>query len=239
MAAVPPLLDAAAMARFERDGFAVVTLPLSDQELQAASEAWDRNTEPIDDDPGYTALISHPSVEAIAKQVLRAERVFIMSAFRAERPGAEPGTPPPTGPANGGFHTDVQVTAGDWEATPRRAHLAIWIWVDDVTPSRAAIRMLPGSHRTLGAHWEATLAKHRNGESLPRPRSGQHGPFAGDLDQADFPVSADFPVRLGRLPSVGPDGLGSRPFPVSARRGQALVFTPSLVSTAAGSRRAV
>ena len=210
------LLDAAAMARFERDGFALVTLPLTDQQLQAATEAWDRNIEPIDDDPGYTALISHPSVEAIAKQVLRAERVFILQTWRAERPGAEPGTPLPKGPANGGFHTDVQVTAGDWEATPRRDHLAIWIWVDDVTPSRAAIRMLPGSHRTLGTHWEAVLAKHRNGESLPRPRSGQHGPFAGDLDQMDFAAH--------------------EPFPVSARRGQALVFTPSLVSTAACKR---
>ena len=130
MAAAEPLLDADTMARFERDGFTIVTLPLTAEELQAAADAWDRNVDPIIDDAGYIGLISHPCVEAIAKQVLRAERVFILESGRAERPGVEPGTPPPTEFAerhghatewSNGLHSDVQVTAGDWEATPRRA----------------------------------------------------------------------------------------------------------------------
>ena len=123
MAAAEAPLDADTMARFERDGFIIVTLPLSAEELQAATDAWDRNVDPIIDDPGYIGLISHPCVEAIAKQVLRAERVFILESGRAERPGVEPGwTPPPTEFAerhghatewSNGLHSDVQVTAGD------------------------------------------------------------------------------------------------------------------------------
>ena len=218
MAAAEAPLDADTMARFERDGFAVVTLPLTAEELQAAADAWDRNVDPIIDDAGYIGLISHPCVEAIAKQVLRAERVFILESGRAERPGVEPGTPPPTEFAErhghatewaNGLHSDVQVTAGDWEATPRREHLAIWMWMDDVTPERGAIRILPGSHLTLGAHWEEMMAQHRDGQSLPLPRSGQHGDYEGDYDQVEY--------------------AGLEPFPVSARRGQALIFSQALM----------
>lgn len=130
MAAAVAPLDARAMADFERTGFAVVTLPLTAEELQAAADAWDRNVDPIIDDPAYIGLISHPCVEAIAKQVLRAQRVFILESGRAERPGVEPGTPPPSRWAerhghatewSNGLHSDVQVTVEDWEATPRYA----------------------------------------------------------------------------------------------------------------------
>ena len=83
------------------------------------------------------------------------------------------------------------------------------MWMDDVTPERGAIRILPGSHLTLGAHWEEMMAQHRSGQSLPLPRSGQHGDYEGDYDQVEY--------------------AGLEPFPVSARRGQALVFSQALM----------
>jgi hypothetical protein len=264
VAASPPPLTPEEMESFERNGFVVVTLPLSADELAAAAAAWRRNTQPGFDDPGFVQLIAHPGVEAIAKQVLRSERVYVLEGGRSERPAVVPEDagkvlefPTKHGHAtewSNGLHSDVQVTSGDFDATPRREHLGIWIWMDDVVPERAAIRVLPGSHRTLGRHWERALRHHTRGHPLPPPvsrmhaaranitcftsrflawlctpccalpprfpcttperwsavlsslqRSGQHGSYEGDYDQLEFS--------------------GQEPFPVSAKRGQALVFT--------------
>ena len=52
------------------------------------------------------------------------------------------------------MHTGVQVTTDDFEATPRREHVAIWFLPNDVPAERAAMRVLKGSHKRLGAHWQ-------------------------------------------------------------------------------------
>lgn len=51
----------------------------------------------------------------------------------------------------------MQITRSDWEATPRRDMLAIWLWVNGVPPNRGAMRVLPGSHLPIADHWERTV----------------------------------------------------------------------------------
>lgn len=54
-----------------------------------------------------------------------------------------------------GAHIDLQVTATDFNATPRRDMLALWLWITDVQPETAAMRILPGSHKPIQDHWVA------------------------------------------------------------------------------------
>jgi ectoine hydroxylase-related dioxygenase (phytanoyl-CoA dioxygenase family) len=58
--------------------------------------------------------------------------------------------------------------------------LALWLWITDVRPETAAMRVLPGSHRAIHAHWERTLQAERRAK-LPRvhglfPAPGQSSP---------------------------------------------------------------
>ena len=53
--------------------------------------------------------------------------------------------------------TDWQVSESNFTATPRRDLLAIWMWLNDVPESRAAMRVLPASHRPIMRHWENVL----------------------------------------------------------------------------------
>jgi hypothetical protein len=99
----------------------------------------------------------------VAQQVLRAERVRYIEYGPHHRPVEADGSAPALeGEAArqewaGGCHIDLQITTTDWDATPRRDLLALWLWVSDVPPERAAMRILPGSHRAIQAHWEKTL----------------------------------------------------------------------------------
>ena len=44
-----------------------------------------------------------------------------------------------------GGHLDVQLTRSDWDATPRRDQISIWLWCNGVPENRGAMRVLPGS----------------------------------------------------------------------------------------------
>eukprot|EP01044_Picomonas_judraskeda_P040479 COSAG03_NODE_19889_length_328_cov_0.742358_1_plen_54_part_01 len=53
---------------------------------------------------------------------------------------------------------DVQMTAEDFDATPRReCSLGMWLWLTDVTAASGAMRLLRGSHRGIGEHWQTVL----------------------------------------------------------------------------------
>jgi hypothetical protein len=179
---MPGVLSPPQMAAFERDGFILTKAPLSEQELDEAEATFDRllaTPEPegganwdegrfqvVEDDRGFLKLMAHPWFESVAQQVLRAERVRYIEYGPHHRPAAANeadgrGAAPKGDAAQqawaDGCHIDLQVTTTDWDATPRRDLLALWLWVSDVPPERAAMRILPGSHRAIHEHWEKTL----------------------------------------------------------------------------------
>ena len=96
---------------------------------------------------------------------------------------------------------------------------AIRLWLSDVTPDRAAMRVLPRSHLPIHRHWQNVLTpEHRR--LLPR----NYGLFPHP--------SMDYPTYPQYIPE--PDDFRfsrERPLAVEARRGQALVFTQSMLHT--------
>jgi hypothetical protein len=77
------MLSAEQMAQFEVDGATMVNLRLSPADLDAAEAVWDRNISPSWEDDEWVRLMGQPCFEAIAKQVLRSDKVYILEAGRA------------------------------------------------------------------------------------------------------------------------------------------------------------
>jgi hypothetical protein len=222
-------LDAAQMQAFEDDGAVLVDLRLSSDLLDRAEAAWDRlakagtsTPHSILEDRDFVELISAPIFEEIAKQVLRSDRVFILETGAAgtglERAEAKERALRDDWPEKHGvrsewansMHIDVQVTTEDFEATPRREHLAIWFWLNDVPAERAAMRVLKGSHKPLGAHWHEMQRRWNANPHEPLPV--QHGPrwqAEGEPDARSFAAL--------------------EPTAMAAPRGYAQVFSQSLL----------
>jgi hypothetical protein len=183
-----------------------------------------------EDDAGFIRLISHPWFEQVAQQVLRAERVrYIELAALNKQPAAGGGAADAGGGSGSGSsssawskgcHIDLQVTASDFAATPRRDMLALWLWVDDVTPERGAMRILPRSHRTIQDHWERTLRPERR-SSLPRV----HGLFPRPSDS--YPSYPEYIPEPDSFPYSQ-----CEPVPVAVPRGTAQIFTQSMLHSA-------
>ena len=108
------------------------------------------------------------------------------------------------------MHTDVQVTTEDFEATPRREHLAIWFWLNDVPAERAAMRVSLGSHKRLGAHWQEMQRRWAEDPGAPLPV--MHGPRWEAEGEPDARWWA-----------------GEEPTAMAAKRGHAQVFSQSLL----------
>ena len=217
-----PYISPAEMAIFEEDGALIVDLQLTPELLAAAEAAHDRDLSPMWADPAYVALIASPVFEEIAKQVLKSDKVYILETGRASKRNDDTAATEKAlkneWPEKHGFatewanamHTDVQVTTEDFEATPRREHLAIWFWVNDVPAERAAMRVLKGSHKRLGAHWQEMQRRWRENPDAPLPVS--HGPrweAEGEPDATWFS--------------------GEEPTAMAADRGFGQVFSQSLL----------
>jgi hypothetical protein len=170
--------------------------------------------------------------------VLRSVNVRILESGSNKRPPADAPEPDwqdrpkhgfPTQWANG-MHCDGQVSLSDFNATPRREHLAVWVWLkvsashplclvpsasdygcraQDVPAERAALRVLKGSHVAFQEHWEAML--HLPADQLPL----MHGPRWEDPGEPDArPFAA------------------MEPTPMVAWRGQCTVWTQAALHTA-------
>jgi hypothetical protein len=251
--AMAPPLTAAAERGFDLHGFALIDVPFSPAELNAAEETWDRlmsDDEAVDPalDEGYLAVLGHPFLEAVAKQLLRSERVWVnedgvnsrepepidgsrgLTAASAEESGTA------QWPWQRGAHIDWQVSEQNFDATPRRDLLAIWIWANDVPEERGAMRLLPGSHRTIGRHWERVLSPAEL-QCLPR----HHSLFAvnqpdgliagGDGIARPAKFKKTFPEHIADESGAEPYGL-QQPVAAVAKRGQALVFTQAMLHAA-------
>ena len=220
--------------QFEKLGYVLVDTPFDDAWIDAAQAAWARLTQASgnrstskEDDQGYVEAISHPYFEEVAKQILRTDRVFTIENGAHSRPPAD-AAPQHAGTIeafdlqaewDGGCHIDWQVTESDFDAAPRRDLCALWLWLNDVPAERAAMRILPGSHRTIMRHFEETLKPER------RQWTPRHHPL--------FPVPPErYPTFPEYLPApadfayVGPE---ADVIPVVAKRGQLQVFTQSML----------
>lgn len=216
----------------------LVDTGLSDAELDAAEASFDRCC--ADDgsrpgarvercaDSGYCAVLANPWFEHVASQVLRSERVHLVENLPHHRP---PAASAAAGAAakmafdaerawTNGCHIDWQVSTDDFEATPRRDMCAIWLWLSDVTPDTAAMRVLPRSHLPIQRHWQNVLTREHRQQLLPR----NYGLFPHP--------SKDYPTFPQYIPEPEDFRFSTaKPLAVEARRGQALVFTQSMLHT--------
>jgi hypothetical protein len=239
------MLSAGELRAFEESGYVCVDAlskpgGLSPAELDRAEETWDRliglgvtglsNAGPqrpgslekqaqLAADRGFIELMCHPFFESLAKQVLRSEDVRVIELGPHQRPPTQRHSAPEDEEArqlwSNGAHIDFQITSADFDATPRRDLLGVWFWVDDVPAERAAMRILPGSHRPIMQHWDAVLTdEHR--KSLPRCHGMRAKPDPANASYPEgFPAPADWIFSE------------SEPMPVAVKRGTAQVFTQS------------
>jgi hypothetical protein len=224
------------MAQYEEEGFVTIDTPLTDAQLDSAGRAFDALCAPSDtprhpcfnsslavpcaSNKDFVEMISNPFFEKVAQQVLRSESVDYIEVFPIDR---RPTPVPDSGEYphwrdewERGAHVDVQLTRSDFEATPRRDQLTLWLWLSEVTPESGAMRILPGSHKKFMDHWELTLLPERR-QYLPRV----HG-----LRPAPAPLAEGLP-ELGAT-----RWLDQQPIPAVAHRGQLLVVSGTILHSA-------
>ena len=237
------MLTPAQLDQYERDGCVTVDGPLSAAELTEAEAAWDRLTAvagggsvltndgeelaPPYAEAAYVDIMAHPWFEAVAQQLLRAERVHL---FWGLSPHSRPPSPATAGKPEAEMwsercHIDIQATLSDWEATPRRTRVELWHWLNDVPENRGAMRVLPGSHLPSMRAWDRTLTpKHK--AALPRV----HGLVPASSSR--FERSAAWPESLPPAPAGQPSWVEQLPTPMVARRGQVLVLCSTCLHSA-------
>ncbi|MDX1932488.1 MAG: phytanoyl-CoA dioxygenase family protein [Capsulimonadales bacterium] len=142
------------VSAFDEQGVVTVDTPLTEQEIADACAAMDRllpfdgrNPRPSRTcdyfDPALVDLLQHPFFEEVARQVLRADRVFffqtaILNAY-----------PEPEKPFGFWQHVDLQYRRSDFESTPRNLLCSFFLWLTDVNEQRAPMMVRPGSHLLL------------------------------------------------------------------------------------------
>jgi hypothetical protein len=153
------------LQQFIDDGVVTIDTPLTVAQIAAASEAFDRLipfTPPPEgqrpryrvamtcsyDDPALVEIIQHPFFEEVSKRALRADAVhFYQTAITAAYP--EPNTP-----WSFEQHVDIQYSASDLRAAPRRMICSFFLWLTDVNERRAPMMVRPRSHWLLAEQRE-------------------------------------------------------------------------------------
>jgi hypothetical protein len=188
--------------QFLDDGLTLIDDVFTDEEMQAASAAFDHwythgeKTNGITsyfDEPGLTDVLQHPHLEEAAKIMLNAEAVVLnSSACLFKRPEQT------TEWSKLSEHVDIMFSHEEMAATPRRMLGMMMVFVDDLPEGRGNTFVRLGSHRVV-ADWLR--------------------------DTSQEPVKAQ-PTKLADLPE---ELRFSELTPVVARRGQAAAFSTALV----------
>lgn len=109
------------------------------------------------------------------------------------------------------MHIDHAVGLADLNSIPRRDICSIWVYLNDVPADRAAMRVIPGSHRHLALHWDNMKVLYQRGERLPA------GPIDGTR-RIGRPGEADLTPYATMEPKA-----------LEGRRGEAVVLTQACV----------
>ena len=218
-----PLTDAE-LNQYQDEGAVIIDTPFTEEELDKAEAAWDRLTQsgaPPYEDPDYVNLVQHPFLESVAKKILRAQSVHLWWGIKPhDRAPSKPPFDSVRDQWTGRYHTDIQATWEDFDATPRRMRAELWLWVNDVPKDRGAMRVLPGSHKPILQHWSKVLTPEQKAQ-LPRV----HGMRPDPTEKS--------PAYPEGVPQVG-DVLWAdqEPIPQVARRGQMLIFCSTTLHAA-------
>ena len=227
-----------------------VDTPLTGAQLDAAEQMFDRLIEPVPPDDHshgtfrldadalqreatFTDLADHPFFLSVAQQVLRTGDVRRWGNLHSREPTVLDDGDWPSGSEIwggraqhicGGCHVDVQMTADDFTATPRReCSLGMWLWLTDVTAPGGAMRLLPGSHLRIGEHWQTVLSTEQRAQ-LPRVRGLRPDPVGwcevAKAAGGDFPALPHYPEGIAEPP--GERWCEQEPVAAVARRGQML-----------------
>ena len=205
------MISTGELFRFMADGAVTLDTPFAAAQVTAASTALNRlvSMAPPGEggkrpyrssttcnyfDPELLDLIQHPFLEEVACSVLRAEAVVLLQTAVAAT------YPQPTGPFTFDQHIDLQYTRADLEASPRRIVCSFFVWLSDVTETRAPMMYRPESHRLLARHWE------------------QAPDLRGRLPRVQGVPMADLP-----------DLTFTEPQPLLAKAGQVSVLTTAMV----------
>lgn len=146
---------------FEETGGVMLASPFTADEIAAANRVFDgilttddltagsRATRFCDFyDPEILHLLQHPYLEEVAKVLLRADDVVVeIAAITTTHPR-------PDTEFRVTEHIDDRYTLSDWNATPRRTCLPLFIFLTDVTMERAPLAYRPGSHLIMAEYFE-------------------------------------------------------------------------------------
>ena len=209
------------LARYDEDGAVVIDTPFSSAELDRGEAAWDRlkvSGDWIDTDPDLVDMIQHPFMEEVARMVLRANGVHLWWSLSTHaRPPWTEAFDSEAEQWASGAHADIQATLEDFEATPRRMRAELWLWLNDAPVDRGAMRVLPGSHREIMAHWSRVLTDEHKAQLgdkaavlLIADTGGKAAVAAGVTADLAGTVSAVDLVRAA-VAELGGKGGGGRP----------------------------
>lgn len=147
--------------QFEEKGGVMLNSPFTAEEIAAANRVFDgiltvdevtagsRATRFCDFYyPEILHLLQHPFLEETAKALLRTEDVVVAFASITRT------HPTPQNAFGVSEHVDDRYTLSDWNATPRRISLPLFIWLTDVTMDRAPLSFRPGSHLQMAEYFE-------------------------------------------------------------------------------------
>lgn len=194
------------VGQFLQDGAVTLDTPFSEHQIQAAAAALDRivplvpaqgdNTQRYRFgatcsyfDAELLDLIQHPWLEEVSSAVVGAHEVTLLqTAIIATYPQ-------PEGPFSFDQHVDMQYTHTDLNATPRRIVCSFFLWLTDVTPTRAPMMHRPGTHLALSEHWGSVPGLQNE---VPRVK----GIPLADLPQLAFPPAQPVLARAGQVTAL-------------------------------------